>query len=170
MTSGAVDFHGTVALANGQGGCVKCHGDDGTGGIANISCVDCHLGSGVCTSCHGGLDNDLGSPPYGLEGETDDTSLAVGAHTVHLTGSYMAGPIECSTCHLVPATLLEPAHLDLDAGQPLDSIAELNFSGLVDSSLAEWDRETRACTGVYCHGQFEGGRTTNAPVWTATPA
>lgn len=170
MESGSVDFHGKVALVNGKSGCIKCHGDDGSGGRVQVSCVECHLQSGVCTNCHGGLDNQLGAPPYGLEGEIEDTLLAVGAHTVHLSGSYLAAGIECSTCHLVPALLLEPSHLDLDAvaaGQLVDSIAEINFSGLVDSNLAVWDRTTRSCTGVYCHGAFENGRTTNAPVWTS---
>ncbi|MGB7062507.1 MAG: CxxxxCH/CxxCH domain-containing protein, partial [Candidatus Zixiibacteriota bacterium] len=31
-----------------------------------------------------------------------------------------------------------------------------------------WDRGTASCSGIYCHGNFPGGKIANAPVWTSS--
>ncbi len=159
-------FHGKVAATNGPAGCTHCHGEDFQGGDVGVSCVDCHLTSGACITCHGGLDNNSGAPPYGLRSETDDTTLAVGAHTAHLTGTARSASVSCESCHLVPTALLEPHHLDVDSGSP-DSVAEITWQGYADGGGAIWNRQTRSCSGTYCHGNIEGGYDTNAPLWTA---
>lgn len=165
LNSDSPDFHGTVALVNGITSCAVCHGDELDGGKVGVSCIDCHLSSGVCTSCHGGLNSDNGAPPHGLHDETDDTSLAVGAHTTHLSGTARSAIVDCESCHLVPASLLEPSHLDIGTGT-LDSIAEITWQGIADGDGAAWNRMTRTCTNTYCHGNFEGGYDSNAPIWT----
>ncbi|MEW5922497.1 MAG: CxxxxCH/CxxCH domain-containing protein [Candidatus Zixiibacteriota bacterium] len=160
------DFHANVVLSTGVEGCRKCHGSDLDGGKAGVSCIDCHASlTGFCTACHGGYSNQTGAPPYGLRGETDDTTIAVGAHTVHMEGSELASALDCSFCHNVPAFVFDSAHYDnsnLLGGFSTDSVAEIVWHG-----DASWNRDTRTCSGTYCHGAFDGGYNDNAPIWTA---
>ncbi len=123
-------------------------------------CLVCH-GSGieVCTMCHGGTDNQTGAPPKGLRGEISTTLLAVGAHTTHVEGSYVSNPFECTDCHIVPSGFTSPGHYDPD------SVAELYWS-LLAGNASVWDRNARTCSQTYCHGNFDGGYSTNAPNWT----
>lgn len=171
MDEESPDFHGRFVSLGGTASCEYCHGIVAPGGRVGISCVDCHgPGSGRCITCHGGLDNSTGAPPHGLRGETSHTMLAVGAHTAHLDTSSTATPVLCSACHVVPLFLLSPGHLDLSSqgGQPLDSIAEIEWHGIADGGNAVWNRSSRTCTGTYCHGNFTGGNVDNAPIWTGT--
>lgn len=112
-----------------------------------------------CLDCHGGVDNQSGAPPGGLRGETAVTTLAVGAHTRHLEGGSLSSGVACGECHIVPEGPDDIGH------QEADSIAELTFGPLAGVA-AVWDRNTETCGLVYCHGNFSGGHTTNAPVWT----
>lgn len=124
-------------------------------------CQSCHgSGTASCTTCHGGTDNSSGAPPRGLRGESSTTSLAVGAHTVHLEGGSLADGFACSECHVVPAETLAPDHLGAD------SIAEIRW-GSLSGGLGYWNRSTGECSNIYCHGNFPGGYTTNGPVWTS---
>lgn len=125
-------------------------------------CAVCH-GSGpdVCTGCHGGLDNKTGAPPFGLRGETSTSQLAVGAHTIHLEGGATADAFECSECHIVPQSMIDPGHIGTDA------IAEMTWGPLAGAASL-WSRASATCSGTYCHGNFSGGNTGNAPVWTGT--
>ncbi len=125
-------------------------------------CAGCH-GSGpeVCTRCHGGTDNLTGAPPVGLSGETSADQLAVGAHTMHMEGGSLADAFACSDCHIVPSSVADGGHLDLD------SIAEITWSALAGPA-ASWNRSTAACSNIYCHGNFSGGFISNSPVWTGS--
>ena len=169
MVSSSPDFHGQVALISGTASCAKCHGNDFGGGRVGVSCVACHLSSSACIACHGGLDNKTGAPPYGLRHEVSDSTLAVGAHTLHLTGTARSAVVTCQSCHLVPVTLLEPYHLEVHNGK-VDSVAEITWQGFANGGNAVWNRTARTCTGTYCHGSFAGGYTSNAPVWTSPRA
>jgi len=169
MDQESPDFHGKVTLVSGTISCSICHGDDLSGGWVRVSCIDCHLETGACVSCHGGLNDSTGAPPYGLRGEISDTTMAVGAHAAHLTGTDVSAAVACTSCHEVPSSLLEPGHLDglyQGGGAVIDSIAEITWHGFADGGHAAWDRSARTCTGTYCHGGFTGGNTSNAPVWT----
>jgi len=171
MDPASPDFHGKLVLADGTESCAHCHGIEDKNGKVDVSCLDCHGPNGsACIGCHGGLDNSTGAPPYGLDGETADTSLAVGAHTAHLDTTALAGPVACNSCHIVPAFLSDLAHLDLDRGSglPLDSIAEIVWGGFADGGGAAWDRDSRTCSNIYCHGNFTGGDTANTPIWTGS--
>lgn len=171
MDIASPDFHGSVALSTGVEGCRTCHGLDFSGGKSGIACTECH-GSGQenCVVCHGGTDNNTGAPPVGLQGETDDTTLAVGAHTVHLAGTTLTDGIPCSRCHTVPLFAWDESHFDFDIAQGpgiIDSIAEVHLSDFSDSLHGSWFRNTRTCADTYCHGSFTGGFAANVPNWTA---
>jgi len=170
MDSKSDDFHGRYVLLGGTASCRHCHGIETHGGSSGVSCLDCHgAGADECIACHGGVDNETGAPPAGLRGELSTTSLAVGAHTAHLDSSALAAPFPCESCHIVPATVWSPSHLDQTrpASQPLDSIAEITWHGIADGGGAAWDRTQASCSGIYCHGNFPGGFSSNSPVWTA---
>jgi predicted CxxxxCH...CXXCH cytochrome family protein len=154
----------------GLDSCKGCHGDDLAGGPANVACSLCHdanLPIGVttwkqnCVMCHGGTDNATGAPPRTTWGKSSEL-VRVGAHSVHLQGSALAGPIACGTCHVVPADALTPGHID---GQR----ASVTLSGLAAlGTRPTYDPATGTCSATYCHG---GGApltdgTNTRPVWT----
>ncbi len=172
MDTTSIDFHGRVALNSGLQTCAKCHGSDWKGKSTGVSCLDCHgLGKEHCSACHGGLDNRTGAPPYGLRGETAARTLAVGAHTVHVTGSGLAGPVACNSCHIVPVFAWDSTHFDFSLPnnrRPVDSIAEVTFGAIAGANRARWDRSERTCARTYCHGSFVGGDSGNTPVWTGS--
>jgi predicted CxxxxCH...CXXCH cytochrome family protein len=138
------------------GGCDRCH-------LApppdhqRSDCATCHPASaphidGIvqvgrtsgCDGCHGSSASP--APPVDLAGNTSISAIGVGAHQAHLNvPSKLSGPIACATCHVVPATVTSPGHLD---GGPAKVTASLG-----------WDRTSQTCTTAYCHGP---GR----PVWT----
>ncbi len=125
-------------------------------------CAVCHgSGTGACTDCHGGLDNQTGAPPDGLDGEVTSAALAVGAHTMHLDGGDISDGIPCDECHDVPSSVLQSGHLGSD------SIAEMSWGNLA-GVLSTWNRGSATCSDTYCHGNFNGGDGTNAPVWTSS--
>jgi predicted CxxxxCH...CXXCH cytochrome family protein len=85
----------------------------------------------------------------------------VGAHRNHLDPNpTWHKVVECGACHLVPATVADPGHIDGD------NIAEVIFSELGQNAGAtpEWDRTS--CSGVYCHGATLSGGVLTTPTWT----
>jgi predicted CxxxxCH...CXXCH cytochrome family protein len=141
--------------------CQPCHGADYNGGRVNVSCLTCHPAAPeACTVCHGGVDNQTGAPPEDIEGNSATSSLGVGAHSIHLVGGSLSSGFSCNVCHKVPGSLVASGHVDSELP------AEVMFSGLSvhDGATALWDGER--CSGSYCHGGFELGQSSNAPVWT----
>jgi len=126
------------------------------------ACANCHAPAPAsCTYCHGGIDNQTGAPPKGLRGETATTTLAVGAHTKHMNGSALAGPVRCSDCHTSYTLVTAPGHF------ATDSIAEVVWGNFANrNGSAVWSPTTGLCTTTYCHGNFPGGYASNAPLWT----
>ena len=158
----------------GLGTCQTCHGPD----LALCSnCHDQNLPAGVstwsknCIMCHGGTANQTGAPPRTTWGNTAD-SMRVGAHTIHVTGSAMAGPTPCTSCHVAVESALTPGHI-------VDGVAQVVFGGVATTGnvLPSWNRTTGTCATTYCHGatirlaeQVPGSnpRGTNVtPKWTA---
>ncbi|NVB81159.1 MAG: CxxxxCH/CxxCH domain-containing protein [Kofleriaceae bacterium] len=131
------------------GGCNRCHGAPPPD-HAQDHCATCHPTSaphidGViqvgstsgCSGCHG--DASSPAPPNDLDGNRLTTALGVGAHRAHLdvpTG--LRGPIACATCHLVPATVGAPGHID--SMLPAEVTAGLG-----------WDRAAQTCASAWCH-------------------
>jgi len=138
------------------GGCVRCHGAPPPS-HAQDRCESCHPSNvhldGIvqvgrtsgCDGCHG--DATSPAPPTDLTGNQFTTAIGVGAHRAHvLAPSRLRGPIECATCHRVPAAIGETGHLD---SPPPAEVA---------TSLA-WDRGVESCATAWCHG-------TARPIWT----
>jgi len=168
--AGHPEFHGDYGLVYGIQSCPQCHGADWAGGLAERSCRECHFdGEDDCAACHGGLYDATGAPPYGLDGEIDDDVLAVGAHESHVHGSDFSDGVACLSCHVEPAMPWDSAHFDFDilVGPGVtDSVAEITFGGITTTGV--WNRDTKTCSEVYCHGNFKKGFPLNRPVWTGS--
>lgn len=67
-----------------------------------------------CTGCHGDPATGNAAPPRAVNGATDTTDLRVGAHQRHVNASLIRQAIACSECHVVPATVEAPGHVDKD--------------------------------------------------------
>ena len=67
-----------------------------------------------------------------------------------------------STCHRVPADVLDLRHCD--SPPP----AEIAFHGvaLADGAYPFWDRANGTCLTVYCHGATLEGGPLASPAWT----
>jgi predicted CxxxxCH...CXXCH cytochrome family protein len=147
------DFHPSLVRAAGWSfaTCQKCHGADFKGGIAGVSCQECHSlqvsasGTSTCSSCHGGPRSP--APPRDLDGDTSPSARGVGAHEAHLTGrTIISAPIACSACHVVPAEIDSPGHID--HSRP----ATVTFSGLAVADGAKPTWNGASCSATYCHG------------------
>ncbi|MBI4821924.1 MAG: CxxxxCH/CxxCH domain-containing protein [Deltaproteobacteria bacterium] len=120
----------------------------------------------ACFGCHGSGSNS--APPRDLDGASDPSLTTVGSHQEHLSGGQFSRPVECEDCHLVPAQLDSPGHVDSE--RP----AELFFGELAraDGALPAWNRTDGTCANSYCHGATLEGATRSSPIWTdlASPA
>lgn len=170
MTIQAEGSHGDEVLTLGLQECLKCHGDDLTGGISEVSCFECHGGGqDNCVACHGGLRDNTGAPPHGLRGEIDFSTRAVGAHEAHTVDATIFTGMECVACHIVPDVSWDSAHFDYSlfgAPEAIDSIAEVTWN-TVDTTVM-WNRRANSCFNSYCHGNFTGGFISNTPYWIGT--
>jgi predicted CxxxxCH...CXXCH cytochrome family protein len=114
-----------------------------------------------CYSCHG---NSLSpAPPRGLGGVRELSAKGVGAHRSHIGGiSTWHSIMKCESCHLIPAEVDSPGHIDDGNSQ-----AELTFSALASTGgLSPELQENNTCNNVYCHGATLTGGTLNNPMWT----
>jgi predicted CxxxxCH...CXXCH cytochrome family protein len=147
--------------------CVVCHARvaraDGTLDLArhldgNLDVGDGAAGGTPCTGCHGQGDDP--APPRDLSGNTVPMALGVGAHQSHLTASLqLRGPIPCSDCHVVPATILSPGHID--SPSPAEVFPPgLGGTAFANGSMPVWDRASATCAGTWCHLDY-------TPTWTA---
>lgn len=156
----STNFHGIYVNSHGYNECTECHGIMTYTGSSGVNCLDCHVSYPGCTGCHGGKSDGSGAPPYGLNRDSLPTDLAVGAHAVHIHGATFSDGVLCQSCHNVPVALGQPGHMDDE------DIAEVQFSGL-SGAQGIWTRTSATCGQTYCHGNFDGGKSSNTPVWTA---
>ncbi len=149
--------------------CNACHlGTVDTSG--NIRAADgFHINGTVdetttCFTCHG-TEGVNEAPPLGLDGSSDSSEIAVGAHQSHLQASTIARPLACEQCHLVPAKAFDPGHQPEDAA---DTQAEVSFGALASQGGLDpsWDHSTARCSNTYCHGARLTGGTGTQPLWT----
>jgi predicted CxxxxCH...CXXCH cytochrome family protein len=162
-------FH-AFSANQGIAACQGCHGADLSGSFTGVACASCHDGGvhdgvtvvafevgGVpnCVACHGGADDQGGAPPEATWGNAGD-AVRVGAHSTHVAAGY-----DCAVCHLKPADMLSPGHID-------GPTAEVVFGGLAlaGPSTPTWDRGAARCGSTYCHGGTLTGGSNSAPDWT----
>jgi predicted CxxxxCH...CXXCH cytochrome family protein len=160
-------FHGRVLrqAVYDLTGCQACHGQDLSGGSANVSCQSCHA-SGVmaCNTCHGSAAN--AAPPRNLDYLSATTLVTVGAHQAHAADGPMHAAYSCEVCHTTPTNPGDEGHYQ-SGGKlltgPAPVIVRNGFAGPFS-----WDRSAATCTNGYCHAPFQDS---NAhfitPVWTA---
>jgi predicted CxxxxCH...CXXCH cytochrome family protein len=101
------------------------------------------------------------APPPDLSGNTGTDAIGVGAHLFHVNPSLLADGYDCSQCHVKPAEIASPGHMD--DGLP----AEVTFGPLAatDGASPAWDRSTPSCSGTYCHGATLEGGAQVSPLW-----
>jgi predicted CxxxxCH...CXXCH cytochrome family protein len=141
------DFHGTkLASENWSFSiCQSCHGDDFSGGASGVSCLGCHRqGPTACSTCHG------------------LTGPKTNAHAAHA--------LDCSECHVKPASWDAPGHIvDVPLGMPAPVVfgarAQLTIDPADRAGPPSFDGAT--CSNVYCHGAalHQAGGTATAPRW-----
>ncbi len=178
-TLAALDF---TSPATGMQACLQCHSVGGVDfssadGQPTSSCNDCHAAAGHpgwltdCTFCHGtanrpanvpGTDPFLAAaPPRGVQGETDTTQAAVGAHQAHVnptSAAQLANPFSCSQCH----NPMPPA-----APHPSGATSLVTFGGIATTGgAAPTYSPATGCSATYCHGNYSPGGNKFNPSWT----
>lgn len=160
-------FHGRVLrqAVYQLSSCQACHGEDLSGGIANVSCQTCHP-SGVmaCNTCHGSAANS--APPRNLDYLSATSLVTVGAHQSHVTDGPLHQGFACEVCHTTPTKPGDEGHYQvkgkLQTG-PAPVIVRSGFGGAFS-----WNRANATCTNSYCHAPLQDARATlTTPVWTS---
>lgn len=144
--------------------CHACHGDV-VKSDRTFAAPELHVDGVVqkkdaaCNSCHGS--DDSGVPPRSLDGGTTRDNPGVGAHAQHLTTSANTRPVLCTECHVVPAQVSSPGHMN--GGR-----AEVIFSGAALGRLdaGSYSTATLTCT-AWCHSLSTDA---GSPQWTRAGA
>lgn len=157
------EFHGALLRESGWAfeECASCHGDDFEGGVSESSCTSCHEdGPTTCETCHGDLE------------ESDP-------HAAHLQDGPLAGAYTCEACHPTPDDYRDPGHIFDEEGESLDEPARVELGALANhtppgaerEAAANFDRETKTCSNVYCHGDVDADPEAahTRPTWTEHP-
>lgn len=103
--TGSPIVHGYTAETglNGFSACQLCHGDNFKGGIASISCYDCHNGPGVNHPAPGWVVpvSATSTLPFHKTEATNDLSVCAKCHD-NGSGLFLGGAagLACSFCHL----------------------------------------------------------------------
>jgi predicted CxxxxCH...CXXCH cytochrome family protein len=145
------DCHGAPPAGHVSGPCTNCHGEVSADGTALTSSllhgnglVDVGDGSGRCGACHG---------------SADDPWPGTAAHPSHRAPE-LTTAIECGECHVVPATLHAPGHLD--------GVVQVVFGRRASSHDTEPDWDGARCNQVACHGAGLEDAPAVVPVWSDT--
>ncbi len=146
--------------------CQGCHGQNYGTVKVNNSCLTCHTKPGgpeACTTCHGNSGGDPAvltnvAPPRGLDGETETTAPAVGAHQAHFAYFKQLTTAQvCQECHTLPQNFSAPGHIDPDGNAEIpfgEALAELKTEGGARVPNASYNTATNTCAGTYCHGNW----------------
>jgi predicted CxxxxCH...CXXCH cytochrome family protein len=176
MTGGYLTSPVWTALDGTQDACGTCHGlPPPLPHPVNAACELCHqptAGPGLsfaspmthidgivqvqtdCVSCHG--QGPTSAPPLDLAAQSDTSRMGVGAHQTHRTGGEVSRPVGCTECHIVPANLDDPGHVDTPPP------AEVTFGPLAKLAHVPVFAEP-GCSDTYCHsGQ---GASVPQPIW-----
>lgn len=181
--------------------CKTCHGAAYTGGsVVNVSCssAGCHVDNTgaakspeACNTCHGqfrALAGDAlsAAPPKSVLGDSLTTARGIGAHSKHLVSGTLGKVLKCAECHVNPATLFAPGHIDTPLPAEVafnDTLARLITGSGTFVPTPIYNPTTLTCTNTYCHGKWQlkksgsifeyvftdsviVGNITNDPSWT----
>ncbi len=148
--------HGIEAKLQTQA-CTGCHGEDLTGGTAQVSCDSCHTSGWRtdCTFCHGGTENSTGAPPEDIDDAVTDVSFP--EHGAHVTETIHTA-FDCVQCHTRPTDILSPGHIFV--GDTTGGAAEMDFLGGL--SPAGTYSTSSGCDNLYCHGNGQAGNAGDA--------
>lgn len=168
MNPWAEDFHGRTLRANGYdtAECAECHGEDLSGGKAQVACSQCHADNqplNSCSTCHGSAANP--APPKDLEYLSATTRLGVGAHQTHVTDGKLHKAYGCEVCHVTPTTATDDGHFR-KGNVPDTSVADVTLAS-GKGGTAAWDRNAATCSNGACHAPVADANATHqTPVWT----
>lgn len=146
--AGWVPFGHKAEATTDSEACKECHGSDLTGGVARVSCSQCHLGGN--NAVH---PLEWGNFAYARHAnyvnQNGTSSCAnVYCHGSDLTGVINSGP-SCTSCHMGGINSYHP--VDWTA----DSSAHPNYGDL------------RSCANITCHGAQLQGVAESGPACTA---
>ena len=175
--------HGLPPNGAGGTGCATCHRSV-VDAQANLVSTTLHLNGTVdfadpttaCNTCHGSANSP--APPPDLKGSSDPSAIGVGQHQRHLTTTLLdiRGPIQCSECHQVPASVLSPGHLGpghapgaVVRAAVFPMVAGSGTLARAQSASPTWDPKLMTCSGAYCHGGGEPLNTDKTPGILQTP-
>jgi hypothetical protein len=159
LAPGDPGSHSQALIVQGSTSCFRCHAarDPSTNGIR--TCASCHdaLAGGVdwttsCIGCHGS--STTSAPPRDVHGISATTAIGVGAHRSHVEATHgIARTNGCSVCHVEPALVFSPGHLD-------GATVVTGYTG-VDPALQfvkdpGWSRASATCSTSSCHGGYSG--------------
>jgi predicted CxxxxCH...CXXCH cytochrome family protein len=163
-----------TTMVSGSAGCDACHqSPPKTPSHASTrACTVCHIESfaadgrllaskhldgtvevgRACDSCHStGPRPSVGGGP--------------GAHAPHLTDGRFRERFACDACHVVPAAVDSPGHLD----QPRPPVRFVGDSATARGSLSPvWDPSAGTCSNVGCHGAHLDQGMASTPPWSST--
>lgn len=162
---GCGSCHGFPPSSHRDNRCDVCHGPGyADGGVDPVLHVDGKValrnGGVACDACHAGPDSPVF---FDLRGQN------VGAHDAHKNASRLRGPISCSECHLVPATVSAPGHLDSAAPAEVFGV-DLGALAWKQGANPVFNAANGTCSSVYCHGGGEYGHPDTAPLLQRTPS
>jgi predicted CxxxxCH...CXXCH cytochrome family protein len=164
-------------VGGGEAYCGSCHGippPDPHPPVEDFNCGPCHPYQGVtpqdkdrhidgildvslgCTSCHGSPQSI--APPVDTQGRSDPTNRTVGAHQSHLGPNAIGREVRCTDCHVLPAAIDEPGHID-------PAPAELTWGPVARADGVAPSMDGDTCS-VYCHGASLEDGTNPEPDWT----
>lgn len=170
--------HGLPPSSHADDRCEVCHAQNYNGGALVVGLhangkveIGDGRGSG-CSACHG--DDASPAPPRDTLGRTDPTLRTVGAHRAHLVGAArLRAPIECSECHVVPASVDSPGHIDhLPPAIVFPMVTGVGTLARSDGAVPSYDPALGKCSNVYCHGggarlsKDQTPRLMREPSWT----
>lgn len=118
--------------------CTWCHGADFEGGIANVACTDCHLGSELSVHPLEWGDNTALLHDSFVQTNGNTSCADSLCHGTNLDGVHNSGP-SCSSCHMGGVDSTHP--------QDWGDVAWIRHQDYVN------ENGNSACANAACHGE-----------------
>jgi hypothetical protein len=136
--------------------CTTCHGSDLTGGIAGVSCTECHIGT--ATTVHPVSFNNFTWAPAGhaaYVGTNGNSACSnIYCHAADLSGVADSGP-SCTSCHIGGVGAVHPDPFNTFAWVPAGHSAYVQING------------NTSCSNILCHAADLSGVADSGPSCTS---